>query len=74
MTWTWNISESFLSALSFSVLKHSNGVASAEFFSAMINSIDTWVTALAEEITDSVVLSGNNSTVSIMHSDIVLEM
>ena len=44
------------------------------FFSAAIKSVDTLVVALAKKIPGIAVLSGNNFTVSVMHSSLVLEM
>ena len=54
--------------------KGENRSAIAGFFSALISSVAAWVVALAEEIPNIVVFSGNNSTVSVMRSDIVLEI
>ena len=70
--WPWNISESFRSALSFSVTKGANGTAGAGFFSALIKSVSACVDASAEEIPGIAVFSGNNSTASVMHSAVVL--
>ena len=44
------------------------------FFSAAIKSVDTLVVALAKKIPGIAVLAGNNFTVSIMRTAIVLEI
>ena len=72
--WPWNISESFRSALSFSVTKGANGAAVDRFFSAMIKDVTAWVDASAEEIHCIVVFSGKNSTVYVIHYALVLEI
>ena len=74
MIWPWIFSENFLIALSFSVTNVANGAAGAGFFSALINSVAKCVAASTEEIPDIVVLSVNNSTVSVISYALVLEM
>ena len=74
LIWSSNISESFLSALFFSVPKGENGAAGAGFFSALVNYVSTWVSESAEEIPGIVVLSGKNSTAPVIRYSLVLEM
>ena len=62
----------FSKFIKFYVPKGENRSAIAGFFSALISSVAAWVVSLAEEIPNIVVFSGNNSTVSVMRSDIVL--
>ena len=54
--------------------KGANRAAGAGFFSVMIKYVVPWVAALAEEISCIVVFSKHYSTVSVMHSDLVLEI
>ena len=54
--------------------KGTNGMTGAGFFSEMIKSISVWVAASEEEILGIVVFLGNNSTVSVISSSLVLEM
>ena len=54
--------------------KVSNREAGDRFFSALIKSVSIWVAALVDEIPIIMVLSVNNSTVSVIRSDLVLEM
>ena len=54
--------------------KSPNRAAGAGFSSALIKSVDAWVPALAEEMTEVVVFSGGGSTVFLMRSALVMEM
>ena len=66
------MSASFLSESSFLMPKGANRAAGAGSFSASIKYIDAWVAASAEEIPFIMVLTGNNSTVSVISSALVL--
>ena len=68
------MSASFLSASFFSVPKGAIGAAGAGFFSALIKSVDAWVSALAEKIPGIVVFLGNNSTMPAIRYDLVSEI
>ena len=70
----WDISAVFLSASIFSVPKGDNRASGSVCLSALIKSVDSWVAALAEEIPVIMVFSGNDSTVSTIHSTPVLEI
>ena len=54
--------------------KGTNGSSRAVFFIAFINNVDARVAELTKEIPGIMVLSENNSTVSAIISDFVLEM
>ena len=66
------MSASFLSESSFLMPKGANRAACVGSFSAPIKYIDAWVAASAEEIPFIMVLTGNNSTVSVISSALVL--
>ena len=72
--WPWNISESFRSALSFSVTKGANCAAGAKFFSALIKYIVAWVSVFVEEIPGILLFPGDNFTMTAISSAFVLEM
>ena len=51
-----------------------NGEVTVEFLKSLASSVSAWVASLVEEITGILVCLGNNSTVSAMSYDLMLDI